>query len=395
MRVMSLQFAAKLMALVVTITFGVTQTAYAQRGGGHGHGGGGGGHAGAHFGGGGGGGGGHVRGGGSGHVGGAGHFNSGNGNFNPGNGNVRAGGHVQGYYGPGNSQYGYSNRGAWNGRSGNNFNNSWYGNGQYYGGRNAGNQALNGLARIYGGNYGFGYGGYPYAGGYRYGVGYRGFGGYPYGRFGLGAAFGPYGYGYFPWYGGLGLYGGLTGLSRVFGNGVYGSGYYNNGYGGGYAGNGGAATVYQQPEQPAEPQQPVEDYVPQVNVTSAQLGTAAAGNAVLGVTIDPDYPSAAVIRSVTAGAPAEVAGLRPGDMIASINDRVVQSPSDVVNLIASMRPGDRINIQFVRPIPRSQVREAAPEVQPGAAAVAPASTTRQETPPAPPTPTVAEPLPQG
>jgi hypothetical protein len=251
------------------------------------------------------------------------------------------------------------------------------------------------LDRIYRGNYGDGrypnvgrypYGRYPYGGGYRYGVGYRGYGGYPYGRFGLGAAFGPYGYGYFPWYGGLGVYGGLAGLNRIFGNGIYGSGYYNNGYYGSSGGNGDTTIVYQQPEQAVQPQQPVEDYVPQVNTTSAQLGTAASGSAVLGVTIDPEYPNAAVIRAVTPGSPAEVSGLRPGDMIATINDRVIQSPNDVVNLIATMRPGDRVDIQFVRPIPRSEVQAAAPEVQPGAAA-APAAT--ESVPPAAPLPAPA------
>jgi S1-C subfamily serine protease len=120
-----------------------------------------------------------------------------------------------------------------------------------------------------------------------------------------------------------------------------------------------------------------------VNTTSAKLAAGAAGNALLGVTIDPEYPAAAVIRMVTPGAPAEVAGLRPGDMIASINERLIQSPADVVNLVGGMRPGDGVNIQFVRPIPRSQVKAAAPEVQPGASA---APTSTAPLPPAPPAP---------
>jgi hypothetical protein len=86
-------------------------------------------------------------------------------------------------------------------------------------------------------------------------------------------------------------------------------------------------------------------------------------------------------------------------MIASINERMIQSPNDLVTLIASMRPGERVAIQFVRPIPRSQVQAAAPEVQPGAAAVAPPTPETQPTtetlpatPPAPPTP---QPTPAG
>ncbi len=236
-------------------------------------------------------------------------------------------------------------------------------------------RALNGNTRVTGDAAARTYG---YPGGY-YGSGYRGYGGNSYGGFGLGLGAGPYGYGNFPWYGGLGLFGGLGGLNRIFGNGIYNSGYYNNGYYGGISGYGGA-TVNQQPNQI---QQPAEDYVPQVNTTSAKLAAGAAGHALLGITIDPEFPAAAVVRTVTPGAPAEVAGLRPGDMITAINARVVESPNDVVNLIAGMHPGDRVDIQFVRPIPRSQVKAAAPEVQSGAVAAPPAT---QPLPPAPPAP---------
>lgn len=194
-------------------------------------------------------------------------------------------------------------------------------------------------ARVYAG---YRYGAAPYWGGYRYG-------GYP-GRIGLGVAYGPYGYGNFPWYRGLGVYGGLAGINRTFGNGIYGSGYYD--------GYGDRTTVYQ-----TQPQRVADDYVPQVNSTTAQLVAGASGNAVLGVTMDGTYPEAAVIREAKSGMPAEAAGMQRGDMIASIDDAAINSPSDVVNAIASRQPGDSVRIEFVRPILRSQVRAAAPAVQ--------------------------------
>lgn len=338
MRVMSPQLVTHTIVLVAAIALGGSNSVYAQRGGR-----------------GGGPGGGH--GGGGGHAGGNAHGGGGNAHVSPNNGTV-GGGHVQGH---GNN----TNPGNWNSGQSSNRKDGNRSNGVANGNsRTTGNQG-NSLARIYGA---------PGGGGY------RGYVGYPYGRFGLGPAYGPYGYGYFPWYGGVGLYGGLGGLGRIFGNGIYGSGYYNSGYYGGDTGYGGT-TVYQQPQQFDQPQQRAEDYVPQVNTTSAKLAAGAAGNAVLGVTIDPAYPAAAVISRVTPGAPAETVGLRPGDMIATINERVIQSPDDVVNLVRSMRPGDRVDIQFVRPIPRSQVKAAAPEIQPGA--TAPPAVT-ETLPPAPP-----------
>lgn len=268
---------------------------------------------------------------------------------------------------------------------------------------NPGQRVLNDLSRFYGGNYGYGYG-TPYSnnpprygGGYRYGSGYRGFPGQPYGRIGLGAAYGPYGYGYFPWYGGLGLYGGVAGLNRVFGNGIYGSGYYNS-YGGAPSYRSGGVTYSQQPSapatvpsvQPAQPQLPQEDYVPQVNEAIAQLLAAANGNAALGIVLDGRYPQAAVIRTVNPGSAAEAAGMRPGDMIAAIDEQPMQRPRDVVGYVAGKKPGDELNLQYVRPIPRSQVRQAAPEPQPGT--VAPEQIQPEETPPpSPANPPIAPP----
>jgi hypothetical protein len=48
-------------------------------------------------------------------------------------------------------------------------------------------------------------------------------------------------------------------------------------------------------------------------------------------------------------------------MVTSIDKREIHSPADVSNVVVAMQPGDQIEIQFVRPILRSEVKEAAPE----------------------------------
>jgi PDZ domain-containing protein len=72
------------------------------------------------------------------------------------------------------------------------------------------------------------------------------------------------------------------------------------------------------------------------------------GQAVLGVRFDPRYRDAAVVRSVTPGGPADQAGLQPGDEIVALNREPVRSPDDVIDIVRSMRPGDRVSIAFER-----------------------------------------------
>jgi len=70
----------------------------------------------------------------------------------------------------------------------------------------------------------------------------------------------------------------------------------------------------------------------------------------LGVTFDPRFRDAAVVRSVMRGSPAEQARLQEGDAIEAINGRGVSSYEDVIAAIDAMRPGDVIDIDFSRRI---------------------------------------------
>jgi hypothetical protein len=313
----------------------------------------------------------------------------------PDRGGPRGGGHGNGGWSGGGGNHGgwdgdndhgpRPGNGQWSGgRPGNGHpGGSWYGNNNY---RPSGWNNYPGN-RYPGNRYypGFNYGNYGYGYGRNYGYGNN------LARLGLGLAFGQYGYSPFPWYGGLGGYrGGYYG-----GLGYGGSGYnrYTTGYRGSY--NNGVvvlseaaparSTVESQTAIPAD-----QDYVPQLNKVMAQLGTSATGGAALGITLDPEYPNVAVVRTVTPGGAAATAGLQPGDMITSIDQKQIGGFNDVVGLIATMQPQAQVEIQFGRPILRSQVQAAAPIEQPTVPAQAvptealPAQPSAS-TPPAPPT----------
>lgn len=81
-------------------------------------------------------------------------------------------------------------------------------------------------------------------------------------------------------------------------------------------------------------------------------GPVARGGAYLGVSFDPRIGDAAVVRAVTPDSPAERAGVQPGDAIVALNGNAVSSPQDVVQMVASMRPGQRVDLELSR---RTQV----------------------------------------
>jgi serine protease Do len=70
----------------------------------------------------------------------------------------------------------------------------------------------------------------------------------------------------------------------------------------------------------------------------------------LGVTVD----SGAVVADVTAGSGAEVAGLRTGDVITSIDGKDVKAAEDVTSAVNAHKPGEEIKLTFVR---RDQTQE--------------------------------------
>jgi putative serine protease PepD len=54
------------------------------------------------------------------------------------------------------------------------------------------------------------------------------------------------------------------------------------------------------------------------------------------------------VEQVTAGAPADKAGLKAGDVITKIGDRLVYSYQDVAAAVRSHRPGDVVPVTYTR-----------------------------------------------
>lgn len=386
------RFSVLTIAMATVIALAAPAETFAQRGGG----------GGGRSGGGGGGGGGHGGGRGGGGGGGA-HAGGGGRSGGPSGGGQRGGSPQGGNYGGGNRggsspnwSGGNGGRGnqAYNGgnRDGGRDNPAYGGNnrgdGRSYS-RNNGRPGSSNLNQFYGNRYGGGiYSGSGYRGNYNSGFrgNYNGFNGY--GQPGFGPNFGNYGYGYFPWYVGLATYG--AGIGRGIGYGGYNNGYATQS----------APVIIEQSVAPstqstesAQATAAQNDYIPQMNRTTTVLGAQPSGAAVLGVTMDPQYPEAAVVREVAPGSAAEKAGLRPGDMITVINKIEVRKPADVTGFVAAQQPGDQVEMEFIRPILRSEVKEAAPEQGLGITAPAVNESTAPPTAPAVAEPTEAIPPP--
>ncbi|PTL59964.1 S1C family serine protease [Paraconexibacter algicola] len=73
-----------------------------------------------------------------------------------------------------------------------------------------------------------------------------------------------------------------------------------------------------------------------------------ADQAVLGVSVGSVTDRGARIASVTAGGPADRAGLRDGDVIARIGDRPTTVEGAVASAVAARRPGQRVPVQVLR-----------------------------------------------
>ncbi|AUN94545.1 Do family serine endopeptidase [Pseudazoarcus pumilus] len=61
-----------------------------------------------------------------------------------------------------------------------------------------------------------------------------------------------------------------------------------------------------------------------------------------------DDASGAVIAGVLRGSPAERGGLRPGDVLTSVEDRPVEDPRSVLDSIARLPPGHRARLELLR-----------------------------------------------
>jgi membrane-associated protease RseP (regulator of RpoE activity) len=71
--------------------------------------------------------------------------------------------------------------------------------------------------------------------------------------------------------------------------------------------------------------------------------------AYLGVTFDGNEREA-IVRTVAPGSPAEQAGLKPNDLIETMQGRRIRTNDDVLDIVSKMRPGNVLDIGFTRRI---------------------------------------------
>src|SRR5262249_8580193 len=68
----------------------------------------------------------------------------------------------------------------------------------------------------------------------------------------------------------------------------------------------------------------------------------------LGAEFDPQITDAAIVIRVDQGSPADRAGLKRDDMVMSLNGKKVASGKEANDMVASMKAGDRVEIEFSR-----------------------------------------------
>lgn len=75
------------------------------------------------------------------------------------------------------------------------------------------------------------------------------------------------------------------------------------------------------------------------------ISTGRSSHPVIGVQVDLTYPGpGASIQAVTPGGPAEAAGLKAGDVIVSVNGRVISDSTELIVAIRSYAPGDTVTL---------------------------------------------------
>ena len=113
--------------------------------------------------------------------------------------------------------------------------------------------------------------------------------------------------------------------------------------------------------QPLTPPQP-----PQGAGANGQITT---GSAQLGVFVVPTDGAGVRISSVTPGTAADAAGLEPGDVILSLNGKLVRSPQDVIAAVRQSRVGDQVELRVWRDGNESTIVAALQEMQATSASV--------------------------
>ncbi|MDA0632571.1 trypsin-like peptidase domain-containing protein [Nonomuraea sp. MCN248] len=101
------------------------------------------------------------------------------------------------------------------------------------------------------------------------------------------------------------------------------------------------------------------------HVSEQLISTGKVTHAFLGVSVTDatgDVPGA-LVRQITAGSPAEKAGLRPADLITKIDGKILDSGDDVVGQIRGFKPGQQVQITYMRDGKENTVTATLAEMQ--------------------------------
>ncbi|MGI5271041.1 S1C family serine protease [Nonomuraea sp. CA-218870] len=101
------------------------------------------------------------------------------------------------------------------------------------------------------------------------------------------------------------------------------------------------------------------------HVSEQLISTGKVTHAFLGVSVTDatgDVPGA-LVRQITAGSPAEKAGLQSADLITKIDGKVVDSGDDVVGQIRGFKPGQQVQITYMRDGKENTVTATLAEMQ--------------------------------
>ncbi len=79
------------------------------------------------------------------------------------------------------------------------------------------------------------------------------------------------------------------------------------------------------------------------------IATGGSKTTAVGVSLDTSYTDrGARVSEVTSGGPSDAAGLRPGDIITKVGDRLIGDSTELVVAIRSYAPGDKVDVEYER-----------------------------------------------
>jgi S1-C subfamily serine protease len=92
------------------------------------------------------------------------------------------------------------------------------------------------------------------------------------------------------------------------------------------------------------------------NGTVSNSGRAALGVQVTTVVDQNGQPQGAAVIAVTPGGPADTAGIRPGDIIAAIDDKQITTAQTLGTVLAGLQPGQQVRVTLKRGGAQQQVQ---------------------------------------